>query len=819
MKKLFSPLPESISPQARTASRIALIMLATILPTALFYFFLAYFIDAWQMVVAAGAVTVYAVITIMAYFQARRGWHEWAAHALILGLAGGFLTFNFVIEDFGLVLGAVVILVAVNISGPTLSQRSAQRVLAITILAGLLMVVFDLFSPDYRLQVPQLKTYIPVVLSLLVLAFAFIFARQYRKYSLRVKMIIAFIVVVVISVGVVAFITTRGVRASLTENIGINLATLAETKAIEIGQSLDREVDVMKTLALNEAIEDVLTSVSETEMLSPLEIEQFDAQWQAADAANDDSDVLVTSVIENSLATKLRQFQEEFPQHVEVFVTDQQGLSIASTNRTSDYYQADETWWQAAYEEGLYIGQPEFDQSSKSLAIIMATAIQDNRSGKVLGILRTTVDFSILSESLVAGRFGQTGHTNIYFPNGTVLTLNAQESGLYELQLEDAELDINLLARSPKRYQEITYKGVPILASQANMTVLGNIQESGSMISDLNWHIVVKQDQAEALQPIETQMRNILLLTFAISILAGFAAIGLAQIISGPIVRLNAIAEKIASGNLSVQAEVETADETGALAASFNKMTTQLRGLIESLELRVAERTKALATSTEVSRRLSTILDQQILLTEVVEQVKSAFEYYHAHIYLLDEKTGDAVMAGGTGEAGQTMLSRSHRLSKGKGLVGRAAETNRPVLIPDTAKEPDWLPNSLLPDTRSELAVPISIGEQVIGVLDVQHNIVGGLKQDDVDLLQSIASQVAIALKNAQAYKEAQRRAEREALISAINQQIQSTSQVEEALKVTVREIGRVLGTKTIVKLGPKNSGNGSGIKETQDEK
>jgi GAF domain-containing protein len=96
----------------------------------------------------------------------------------------------------------------------------------------------------------------------------------------------------------------------------------------------------------------------------------------------------------------------------------------------------------------------------------------------------------------------------------------------------------------------------------------------------------------------------------------------------------------------------------------------------------------------------------------------------------------------------------------------------------------------------------------VLGVLDVQHNVVGGLKQDDAELIQSTANQVAIGLQNIRAYAEARQQAQREALAGLISQKIQSAANVETALQIAVRYVGRATGGRVWVKLDAVRSGN-----------
>ena len=187
------------------------------------------------------------------------------------------------------------------------------------------------------------------------------------------------------------------------------------------------------------------------------------------------------------------------------------------------------------------------------------------------------------------------------------------------------------------------------------------------------------------------------------------------------------------------------------------KNARELEQLSVSLEQRVSDRTKALATSAEVSRRLASILDPQQLADAVVNQVQTAFKYYYAQIYLFDQAGENLVLTAGTGEAGAEMMRRGHSLPKGRGLVGRAAETKESILVSNTSQDSGWLPNELLPDTKAEAVVPIVIGDKVFGALDVQDNLTNDIFPEDVTLLESLASQVAISLQNARLFSEAQK--------------------------------------------------------------
>lgn len=244
------------------------------------------------------------------------------------------------------------------------------------------------------------------------------------------------------------------------------------------------------------------------------------------------------------------------------------------------------------------------------------------------------------------------------------------------------------------------------------------------------------------------------------------------------------------------------------LAQAVSVQTQELASANKALRSRASQ----MELIVRVVRRVSAILDRRELIGSVVDIIGETLNYYHVHVYLFDEQRRFLVLNAGTGEAGLKMALQGHRIPVGKGLVGRAAESNLPVVVPDVSQDRGWLPNPLLPDTRAEVAVPIRRGEHVMGVLDVQHDVTGGLGGNDAEVLQIIADQIAVALENAHYYEQVQRRVEQEVLLNSITQKIQDTSDIDDALRVAVRELGWALSGKgASVRLLSAKESNGEG--------
>lgn len=234
--------------------------------------------------------------------------------------------------------------------------------------------------------------------------------------------------------------------------------------------------------------------------------------------------------------------------------------------------------------------------------------------------------------------------------------------------------------------------------------------------------------------------------------------------------------------------------------AEIQSTNRELETLTVSLEQRVAARTRDLAIVAEVGTATSTILETDRLLQEVVNLTKERFSLYHSHIYLLDEAGENLVLASGAGEVGRTMVAekRSIPLSREQSLVARAARERQGVTVNDVTLAPDFLPNPLLPETRSELAVPMLVGGNVIGVFDIQSEQAGRFTEADISVQTTLAAQVATSVQNVRQFERSKAQADLESMVNAIGQKIQRAASVEEVLQTAARELGTALGASRV---------------------
>jgi signal transduction histidine kinase/PAS domain-containing protein len=206
-------------------------------------------------------------------------------------------------------------------------------------------------------------------------------------------------------------------------------------------------------------------------------------------------------------------------------------------------------------------------------------------------------------------------------------------------------------------------------------------------------------------------------------------------------------------GYISVAINLER-DENGKIIRWYgaNQDITERKLAQEVITKHATE----LETVAQVSTTASTVLDPDQLLQSVVDLAKERFGLYHAHIYTFDQAWNTLLLAAGAGEVGRKLVAEEHAipLSLEQSLVARAARERKPIIVNDVNSEPGFLPNPLLPETRAEMAVPMTVGDTLLGVFDVQSNNATGFSNEDAAIYVTLAAQVAVALQNARSYVE-----------------------------------------------------------------
>ena len=257
-----------------------------------------------------------------------------------------------------------------------------------------------------------------------------------------------------------------------------------------------------------------------------------------------------------------------------------------------------------------------------------------------------------------------------------------------------------------------------------------------------------------------------------------------------PILALAGVTSRFAQGNLEERAPVQSNDEVGLLATSFNSMADQLGQMYRSLQEQVEERTRQIRTAAEVAQGLTTSFNLDELLQTTVHLIVERFGFYHAGIFMIDSSGRRASLHAAHGPSAEEMLKRGHQLEVGSdSIVGWSSANLKPRVAADVEQDPVYRKNPLLPGTRAEAGIPIALGNIALGVLDVQSTEPHVFDEEMIIVLQTLANQIAAAIHNATLAESARLDAPEAERVYRLSHEIAQADSVEEALAA----LGRVM--------------------------
>lgn len=264
-------------------------------------------------------------------------------------------------------------------------------------------------------------------------------------------------------------------------------------------------------------------------------------------------------------------------------------------------------------------------------------------------------------------------------------------------------------------------------------------------------------------------VRISMILVLVILAMASLATFGIGNRLTAPLKDLTSVANEIIAGNFEAKAGIQEHDEIGTLAETLNVMTSTVRDMIQSLENRVDERTselkdelqrgeyraRQLEAVTKVAHAINAAQNLQELLPHISDVVSEQFGFYHVGIFLNDASNQYATLSAANSPGGKVMLNRGHQLKIGEqGIVGYVTGTGKPRVALDVGEDLVYFNNPDLPDTHSEMALPLKIGEEIIGALDVQSTVPNAFSDEDVEVLSTLADQVSLAIQNARLFDQ-----------------------------------------------------------------
>jgi GAF domain-containing protein/HAMP domain-containing protein len=752
---------------------------------------LANFLVSLRVSLATGHLASFADTTIVLFFVIlsiwsaviiRSGRKERGIWAILISFVIVLFFRNAFNEGLGAIFGLLIATLVPLIGLLTLKPVFFNRTLALGIVAGSTYLLFDLFVarflPPYRQTVENIVSMtrmISIMAILIAIIYIFVLVRQSRFLLLSSKLTLAMVFVVIVPLLLLSF---AGV-ASLESTLAPQQDAVMQSKALFLSQNINDFIASNKNLLRAEA---QTPALAEYLLVKDPEQEKV--------------------VLEN-----LRSFRRKDILNIKSYaILDSSGKNILDTTLNNiGVDESQKSYYIRAFENNApYISDvlrsPETDQYS-----FFVSAPINAQNGNVLGVLR--VEYSTIALEKIIKAYTDAeggGDKEVFAALLSIIPTGRNEpenpSLVYLVLANGKDPDLNFMSATPLTDDVLTplqmqhvfpvgstfhfTADVPLLDAGLNNRAVAPVFEaqafprpsdterpldkiaSVDIESDdaLPWLIIVSQDLKSYDAPFQRQNETLTLLTMLIAIgAAGLAYAGSNYLIQ-PIANLTEAAEQIAKGDLATRATISTEDEIGTLGTAFNSMTNQLQNSIITLEDRVAERTQDLERRTQqlraavdVGKVAVSLRNLDSLLTQATELISQRFGFYHVGIFLLDEQKEYAVLRAANSTGGAKMLARHHKLRVGQvGIVGYVTNTGQPRIALDVGQDAAYFDNPDLPQTRSEMALALIAGGEVLGALDIQSTEGEAFTEADIATLQVLADQIAISIENARLFEENQ---------------------------------------------------------------
>jgi GAF domain-containing protein/HAMP domain-containing protein len=589
--------------------------------------------------------------------------------------------------------------------------------------------------------------------------------RTFTLTSIAVRLPLIFvgaILFITLTTGVVGSALTRSRLMGLMQE---NLQTLAGLQSQQIEEQLRQHVLVLESVSRRPIVQQQLMSANNVYSLLdsreriPDALQQRNETWQRAireDGVQSAEAVVLNVRLNEASRQVLIPESESLVVNLGVATTfllvDRHGGLVAASQLPRKYYQSDEAWWQSVIGDGqLYLAGPHLNPTNPSQRVLeFAVPVRDQQTGETIGVLYSAYAYSAIEDVISGLRVGEDGRAVLLADDGQVLFTVSQHDHLYQLALPLAELlgSLHTVTREDGAVYMMT--AVPLVSSEAAITGLG-------------WHIGIIQDQATMVGPVaEAVGPAILVATMASLFIVLLVYIFYIRPLTADLHHLRTTAELLQEGNLA-RAELTRQDELGLLADTFNTMTERLRVQIETQEQIIAQRTAALRKQARqleavahIGHAANSSLDLAALMTETVSLVRNAFGFYHVSIFLVDDNNEYAVIRESSGEVGRILKKRGHKLAVGsESIVGWVTKHRQSRIALDVGEDAVHFNNPLLPETRSEAALPLIAQDQLLGAVDVQSTEPGAFTAEDLAILQLMCDQLAAAIYNARLYRRA----------------------------------------------------------------